>query len=138
MTLNLRVMAPNRIVWNSEAQEIILSTNSGQIGILPNHAPLLTALDIGIMKIRVNSQWSTMALMGGFAMIENNQLTILVNEAEKASDIDREEAQKTFELTQENLNQATGRKQTIEANLAFQRAKARLEAVNANPASAYN
>ncbi|GJP80878.1 hypothetical protein CLOP_g11075, partial [Closterium sp. NIES-67] len=49
-----------------------------------------------------------MALMGGFAMIENNQLTILVNEAEKASDIDREEAQKSFELTQENLNQATG------------------------------
>jgi F-type H+-transporting ATPase subunit epsilon len=79
-----------------------------------------------------------MALMGGFAMIENNQLTILVNEAEKASDIDREEAQKTFDLAQENLNQATGRKQTIEANLAFQRAKARLEAVNANPVSAYN
>lgn len=131
-------MAPNRIVWNSEAQEIILSTNSGQIGILPNHAPLLTALDIGIMKIRTNSQWLTMALMGGFAMIENNQLTILVNEAEKASDIDREEAQKTFDLAQDNLNQATGRKQTIEANLAFQRAKARLEAVNANPVSAYN
>jgi F-type H+-transporting ATPase subunit epsilon len=138
MTLNLRVMAPNRIVWNSEAQEIILSTNSGQIGILPNHAPLLTALDIGIMKIRTNSQWSTMALMGGFAMIENNQLTILVNEAEKASDIDPEEARQTFEVTQENLNKATGRKQTIEANLAFQRAKARLEAVNANPAAAYN
>jgi F-type H+-transporting ATPase subunit epsilon len=138
MTLNLRVMAPNRIVWNSEAQEIILSTNSGQIGILPNHAPLLTALDIGIMKIRTNSQWSTMALMGGFAMIENNQLTILVNEAEKASDIDPQEAQRTFESTQENLNQATGRKQAIEANLAFQRAKARLEAVKANPVSAYN
>jgi F-type H+-transporting ATPase subunit epsilon len=138
MILNLRVMAPNRIVWNSEAQEIILSTNSGQIGILPNHAPLLTALDIGIMKIRTNSQWSTMALMGGFAMIENNQLTILVNEAEKASDIDPQEAQRTFESTQENLNQATGRKQAIEANLAFQRAKARLEAVKANPVSAYN
>lgn len=137
MTLNLRVMAPNRIVWNSEAQEIILSTNSGQIGILPNHAPLLTALDIGIMKIRTNSQWSTMALMGGFAMIENNQLTILVNEAEKASAIDPEEARTTFEATQENLNKATGRKQTIEANLAFQRAKARLEAVNASSASAY-
>ena len=46
MKLNLRVMAPNRIVWNSEVEEIILSTNSGKIGILPNHAPLLTALDI--------------------------------------------------------------------------------------------
>jgi F-type H+-transporting ATPase subunit epsilon len=138
MILNLRVMAPNRIVLNSEAQEIILSTNSGQIGILPNHAPLLTALDIGIMKIRTNSQWSTMALMGGFAMIENNQLTILVNEAEKASEIDLQEAQAAFELTQDNLNKATGRKQVIEANLAFQRAKARLEAVNANTVSAYN
>nr|UPO65426.1 ATP synthase CF1 epsilon subunit [Cosmarium impressulum] len=138
MTLNLRVMAPNRIVWNSEAQEIILSTNSGQIGILPNHAPLLTALDIGVMKVRINSDWCTMALMGGFAMIENNQLTILVNEAEKGSDINLEEAQQSFDLAQESLNQATGKKQTIEANLAFQRAKARLEAVKANPNSAYN
>jgi F-type H+-transporting ATPase subunit epsilon len=138
MTLNLRVMAPNRIVWNSEAQEIILSTNSGQIGILPNHAPLLTALDIGVMKIRINNQWTTMALMGGFAMIENNQLTILVNEAEKAIDIDAQEAQQTFEQAQASLAQATGRKQTIEANLAFQRAKARLEAVTANSTSAYN
>nr|YP_009033757.1 CF1 epsilon subunit of ATP synthase [Roya anglica]YP_009256919.1 CF1 epsilon subunit of ATP synthase [Roya obtusa]AHZ11140.1 CF1 epsilon subunit of ATP synthase [Roya anglica]ANI25912.1 CF1 epsilon subunit of ATP synthase [Roya obtusa] len=137
MTLNLCVMAPNRVVWNSEAQEIILSTNSGQIGVLPNHAPLLTALDIGIMKIRINTQWTTMALMGGFAMIENNQLTILVNEAEKASDIDPQEAQNTFQEAQDNLNQATGRKQTIEANLAFQRAKARLEAVSASPSSAY-
>jgi len=138
MTLNLRVMAPNRIVWNSEAQEIILSTNSGQIGILPNHAPLLTALDIGVMKVRINSDWSTMALMGGFAMIENNQLTILVNEAEKGSEINPEEAQQAFDLAQESLNQATGKKQTIEANLTFQRAKARLEAVKANPSSAYN
>ena len=46
MVLNLRVMAPNRIVWNSEVLEIILSTNSGQVGVLPNHAPLLTALDM--------------------------------------------------------------------------------------------
>jgi F-type H+-transporting ATPase subunit epsilon len=135
MTLNLRVLAPNRIVWNSEAQEIILSTNSGQIGILPNHAPLLTALNIGVMKVRIDSEWSTMALMGGFAMIENNQLTILVNEAEKGNEIDLEEAQQAFDLSQESLNQATGKKQTIEANLAFQRAKARLEAVKANPSS---
>ncbi|CAM6042369.1 unnamed protein product, partial [Sphagnum compactum] len=98
MTLNLRVMAPNRIVWNSEVQEIILSTNSGQIGVLPNHAPLLTALDIGILKIRINGQWSTMALMGGFAMIDNNQMTILVNEAEKAVEINPQEARDTFQI----------------------------------------
>nr|QWW93364.1 ATP synthase CF1 epsilon subunit [Notoscyphus lutescens] len=132
MTLNLRVMAPNRIVWNSEIQEIILSTNSGQIGILPNHAPLLTALDIGIVKIRLNEQWSTMALMGGFAMIENNRMTILVNEAEKANEIDLQEAQETFRKAKTNLTRAEGKRQIIEANLSFKRAKARLEAININ------
>lgn len=132
MILNLRIMAPNRIVWNSEIQEIILSTNSGQIGILPNHAPLLTALDIGIVKIRLEEQWSTMALMGGFAMIENNQMTILVNEAEKASEIDLQEAQETFRKAKINLAQSEGKKQIIEANLAFKRAQARLEAININ------
>lgn len=129
MNLNLRVMAPNRIVWNSEVQEIILSTNSGQIGILPNHAPLLTALDIGVIKIRLNEKWSTMALMGGFAMIENNEMTILVNEAEKSNEINLQEAQETFQMAQTKFSQAKGRKQIIEANLTLKRAKARLEAI---------
>ena len=124
-------MAPNRIVWNSEVQEIILSTNSGRIGILPNHAPLLTALDIGIIKIRLNEKWSTMALMGGFAMIDNNQMTILVNEAEKANEINLQDAQETFQIAKTKLSQANGRKQAIEANLTLKRAKARLEAIEA-------
>nr|QYB18518.1 ATP synthase CF1 epsilon subunit [Conocephalum salebrosum]QYB18606.1 ATP synthase CF1 epsilon subunit [Conocephalum salebrosum]QYB18693.1 ATP synthase epsilon subunit [Conocephalum conicum]QYB18780.1 ATP synthase epsilon subunit [Conocephalum conicum] len=130
--LNLRVMAPNRIVWNSDIQEIILSTNSGQIGILPNHASVLTALDIGIVKIRLDDQWFTMALMGGFAMIDNNNLIILVNDAEKASEIDFQEAQETFQKAKLNLAEATGnKKKEIETLLIFKRAKARLEAINA-------
>ncbi|KAL7185600.1 hypothetical protein ACSBR2_027526 [Camellia fascicularis] len=67
MTLNLCVLTPNRIVWDFEVKEIILSTNSGQIGVLPNHAPIATAVDIGVLRIRLNDQWLTMALMGGFA-----------------------------------------------------------------------
>lgn len=124
-------MAPNRVVWNSDVQEIILSTNSGRIGILPNHAPLLTALDIGIIKIRLNEKWSTMALMGGFAIINNNQMTILVNEAEKANEINLQEAQEAFQMAQTKLSQANGRKQAIEANLTLKRTKARLEAAEA-------
>nr|YP_010587914.1 ATP synthase CF1 subunit epsilon [Isoetes aequinoctialis]YP_010587983.1 ATP synthase CF1 subunit epsilon [Isoetes giessii]YP_010588052.1 ATP synthase CF1 subunit epsilon [Isoetes transvaalensis]YP_010588121.1 ATP synthase CF1 subunit epsilon [Isoetes biafrana]WAB46602.1 ATP synthase CF1 subunit epsilon [Isoetes aequinoctialis]WAB46671.1 ATP synthase CF1 subunit epsilon [Isoetes giessii]WAB46740.1 ATP synthase CF1 subunit epsilon [Isoetes transvaalensis]WAB46809.1 ATP synthase CF1 subunit len=138
MTLNLRVMAPNRTVRNSEVQEIILSTNSGQIGVLPNHAPLLTALDIGIMKVRLDGQWSTMALMGGFAMMDDNQITILVNEAEEATEIDPEEAREAFQKAQTDLARVEGRKQTIEANLASKRAKARLEAINTTFSSASN
>nr|QKV47007.1 ATP synthase CF1 subunit epsilon [Plagiogyria subadnata] len=131
MVSNLRVMAPNRIVWNSEVWEIISSTNSGQIGILPNHAPLLTASDMGVPRIRHDEQWSTMALMGGFAMIDNNQVTVLVNEAERATEIDPDEARRGFQTAQANLAEAEGKKGVIEANLALKRAKARLEALNA-------
>lgn len=128
MVLNLRVMAPNRIVWNSEVWEIVLSTNSGQVGILPNHAPLLTALDMGVLKIRHDGQWSSMALMGGFAMVDSNRVTILVNEAERAAEIDPDEARRSFQMAQADLAKAEGKKRVIEANLAFKRAKARLEA----------
>ena len=51
----------NRIVWDSKVKEIILSTNSGQIGILPNHMPITTAVDIGILRIFLIDQWLTMA-----------------------------------------------------------------------------
>nr|YP_010704805.1 ATP synthase CF1 epsilon subunit [Corydalis anthriscifolia]UZG91905.1 ATP synthase CF1 epsilon subunit [Corydalis anthriscifolia] len=130
MTLNLCVLTPNRIVWDAEVKEIILSTNSGQIGVLPNHAPIATALDIGILKIRLNDQWVKIALMGGFARIGNNEITILVNDGEKDSDIDPQEAQQTLEITEANLSRAEGKRQTIEANLAVRRARTRVETLD--------
>nr|YP_010188775.1 AtpE [Funaria hygrometrica]QZJ47578.1 AtpE [Funaria hygrometrica] len=128
-TFRLRVIAPDRLIWDSKAEEIILTTNTGKVGILPNHAPLLTGLDIGILKIRTTESWSVVAVMGGFAMIHDNDITILVNEAENAKEINLQEAQETFQLAQSKVSQADGRKQTIEANLNLKRAKARLEAI---------
>nr|AKI29300.1 ATP synthase CF1 epsilon subunit [Selaginella uncinata] len=131
MTLNLRVMTPNQVVRNSEAQEVILSTSSGQIGVLSNHAPLLAALDIGTLKIRIDGQWSILALMGGFAVVDENRVTVLANEADEAVNIDPQQAREVYLRARAELAQAKGGKQTIEANLAFRRAKARLDAVAA-------
>ncbi|PPR85224.1 hypothetical protein GOBAR_AA35468 [Gossypium barbadense] len=83
----------------------------GQIGVLPNHAPIATVVDIGILRIHLNDQWLTMALMGGFARIGNNEITILVNDAEKGSDIDPQEAQQALEITEANLRKAKGKRQ---------------------------
>nr|YP_009092689.1 ATP synthase CF1 subunit epsilon [Eustrephus latifolius]AIR12525.1 ATP synthase CF1 subunit epsilon [Eustrephus latifolius] len=130
MTLNLCVLTPNRIIWDSEVKEIILSTNSGQIGVLPNHAPIATAVDIGLLRIRLNDQWLTVALMGGFARISNDEITILGNDAEISTDIDPQEAQQALEIAQANLSRAQGKRQAIEANLALRRARTRVEAVN--------
>nr|YP_010553675.1 ATP synthase CF1 epsilon subunit [Phyllagathis phyllioides]UTM97906.1 ATP synthase CF1 epsilon subunit [Phyllagathis phyllioides] len=77
--------------------------------------------------------------MGGFARIGNNEITILVNDAEKGSDIDPQEAQETLELAEANLRKAEGKRQTIEGNLAVRRARTRVEAINAGlqPVSVY-
>ncbi|PHT40437.1 ATP synthase subunit beta, chloroplastic [Capsicum baccatum] len=115
---------------DSEVEEIVLSTNSGQIGILPNHAPIDTVVDIGILRILLNNQWLTMALIGGFARIGNNEITILVNDAEKGSDIDPQEAHQTLEIAEANVKKAEERRQKIEANLALRRARTWVEAIN--------
>lgn len=92
MTLQVCIMTPDRIFWNDQADEIILPTNTGQMGVLTNHAPLITALDIGVTLIRSNGNWIPVALMGGFALVKQNQVTILVNEAESAQTIAVDEA----------------------------------------------
>ena len=130
MTLKLCVLTPNRIILDSEVKEIFLSTNSGQIGVLPNHTPIATALDIGLLRIRINDQWLRVALMGGFARIGNNEIIILGNDAEISTDIDPQEAQKALEIAEANLTKAKGKRQLIEANLALRRARTRVEAVN--------
>ncbi|PHT58583.1 ATP synthase subunit beta, chloroplastic [Capsicum baccatum] len=68
-------------------------------------------VDIGILRIRLNNQWLTMALMGGFARIGNNEITILVNDAEKGSDIDPQEAHQTLEIEEANVKKDEGRRQ---------------------------
>nr|QBX01844.1 ATP synthase CF1 epsilon subunit [Pelargonium rapaceum] len=130
MILNLCVLTPNRILWDSEVKEIILPTNSGQIGVLPNHASIATTLDIGILRIRLNDQWFTIALMGGFARIGNNEITVLATAAEKGSDIDPQEAQQTLEIAEDSLRKAEDKRQRIEANLALKRARTRVKAIN--------
>ncbi|KAI3888615.1 hypothetical protein MKW92_022171 [Papaver armeniacum] len=121
---------PEQAFYLVEVKEIVLSTNSGQIGVLPNHAPIATAVDIGILRLRLNDQWLKIALMGGFARVGNNEITILVNDAEKGSDIDPQEAQKALEIAEANLSRAEGKRQTIEANLDVRRARTRVEAIN--------
>ena len=75
------------------------------VGVLPNHTPIATALDIGLLRlrIRINDQWLRVALMGGFARIGNNEIIILGNDAEISTDIDPQEAQEALEIAEANL-----------------------------------
>lgn len=130
MTLTVRVISPDKTVWDSQAEEVILPSTTGQLGILSEHAPLLTALDVGVMRVRADKDWVAIALMGGFAEVEQNEVTILVNGAEQGDKINLEEARQAYSEAETRLNSSsTGtRQEQIQAKQALKRARARVQA----------
>ena len=129
MSLNVRVITPDKVVWDAMVDELVLPSSTGQIGILTDHAPLLTALDIGVMKLKSNSAWTSIVLMEGFAEVEDNKVTILCNGAEEGSSIDAKTAQAELEKVTLLVDEATTKKEKIEATIELRKAKARLQAV---------
>ena len=129
MSLQICIMTPEKVFFNEKADEIILPTNTGQMGVLANHAPLISALDIGIMLIRTQNTWTSIALMGGFALVQKNQVTVLVNEAESSKTLNKEEVELAFNEAKIQFEKAEGTKEKVEANFAFKRARARYQLV---------
>jgi len=129
MSLQISILTPERPFWNGQAEEIILPTETGEMGVLKNHAPIITGLDVGAMLIRTKEEWNSYAIMGGFALVKQNQVTILANEAEAAETINSEEAKTAFELAKTNLEKAEGIKEKVETNFTYKRAKARFQVV---------
>jgi F-type H+-transporting ATPase subunit epsilon len=131
MTLTVRVITPDKVVWDDTVQEVILPSTTGQLGILNNHAPLLTALDIGVMRVRPGKDWQNIAVLGGFAEVENNEVKVLVNAAELGSKIDPEKARQDYSQAQSKLEEAnrTGDKpKQLQASQSLKKARARLQA----------
>lgn len=131
MTLTVRVISPDKTVWDAAAEELVLPSTTGQLGILTGHAPLLSALDTGVMRVRSGKDWVAIALMGGFAEIENNDVTILVNGAERGDKINLEEARTAYNEAESRLNQVQSggnRQEQIQATQALKRARARFQA----------
>lgn len=131
MTLTVRVVAPDKTIWDAEAEEVILPSTTGQLGILTGHAPLLTALDTGVMRVRSDKTWVPIALSGGFAEVDSNEVTVLVNAAERGDTIDQAKARVAFTEAEAKYNQSLqgdDRSARIQATQAYKRARARLQA----------
>lgn len=131
MTLTVRVITPDKVVWDEEVQELILPSTTGQLGILSNHAPLLTALEIGVMRVRPGKDWKNIAVMGGFAEVENNEVKVLVNGAELGANIDANTARQAYteaQATLDEANRGSNKPNQLKASQAYKKARARLQA----------
>ncbi|GAB4217820.1 MAG: ATP synthase F1 subunit epsilon [Synechococcales cyanobacterium] len=128
MTLTVRVITPGKIVWDAPADEVILPATSGSLGILTGHAPLLTAVGTGVMRVKSSNEWTTIAVMGGFAEVERNEVAVLVNRAERGDSIDLSQAVAERDAAEKALAAAADKKAQLQAQQDVQRAKALVQA----------
>ncbi|MEN9860033.1 MAG: hypothetical protein RLZZ515_515 [Cyanobacteriota bacterium] len=134
MSLTLRVLAPDQSVFDGNADEVILPSTTGQLGILPGHVSLLTALDFGVLRVREGNGWKAIALQGGFAEVDADEVTVLVNAAELGSSINAEAASKELDAATAAVAKFEGQPTStdkIKAQQELARARARVQATKA-------
>ncbi|MFN4867199.1 MAG: ATP synthase F1 subunit epsilon [Cyanobium sp.] len=131
MSLTLRVLAPDQSVFDGTAEEVILPSTTGQVGILPGHVTLLAALETGVMRLKEGNEWKSIALLGGFAEVEADEVTVLVNGAELGSKIDVTAAETAYETAKQAAEVYEGKPPSTEklkAQQSLLRARAWLQA----------
>ena len=131
MSLTLRVLAPDQSVFDDTADEIILPSTTGLLGVLPGHISMVTAIDIGVLRVLKNGNWDSIALTGGFAEVESDEVTVLVNKAEMGKNIDSAKAEAELEQAKNQLIQtqdAETSPEKIKAQEALNKAKAWFQA----------
>ena len=133
MTLTVKVIAPDQTIVDTVAEEVILPSSSGQLGILTGHAPLISALETGVLRFRKDKAWAAIALTGGFAEVEENEVTVLVRSGELGSTINADEARKKLEEAEQALAgiNAEDKQGKIQAEQSLSLARARLQATTA-------
>ena len=135
MSLTLRVLAPDQSVFDDTADEIILPSTTGLLGVLPGHISMVTAIDFGVLRVLKNGNWDSIALSGGFAEVESNEVTVLVNKAEMGKNIDSAKAEAELEQAKNELNQTQDKETSpkkIKAQEALNKAKAWFNASKVN------
>ena len=128
MILNVKLITPEKVVFNNTADEAIVPSITGQLGILANHAPMVTALDIGVLRIKYEQKWLVIILFGGFVEVKDNQVTIVSNDIEDTAKIKFETAKAELTEAFQTLDVAQTVKEKIRASEELKKASARVQA----------
>jgi len=129
MVISCRVITPNGLLWEGAAEDLILPTRTGQVGILREHGSMLSALNVGVVKINSGTNLLKFFIMEGFAEVEKNSVSILCADAEEAITIDAEKAQAELKRLTSVVKTAITYEDRIKAKMELRKAKARLEAL---------
>jgi F-type H+-transporting ATPase subunit epsilon len=132
MPIRCEIVSQDRLVFEGDADIVMLPGVDGEMGILPNHAPLLSTLKFGILKVRYQDQEEVFTVAGGVVEVQPDIITVLADAAENVMEIDIARAEEARQRAKEYLEQGpppdTDDYLAMEA--ALRRSNLRLEAAN--------
>ena len=132
MTIRCEIVSQDRLVFEGDADIVIIPGVNGEMGILPNHAPLLSTMVMGVIKVRFSGQEEIFTITGGVVEVQPDLVTVLADAAENVEEIDIARAEEAKKRAEELLSQGPPAEDldaylTLEA--ALRRSNLRLEAV---------
>lgn len=125
--LQLKVVTPLRRVIEDTVKSVTLPGIEGELGIMPEHIPLLTVLDTGVLSYQDDNQSRSIALHGGYAQVESNNVTILADLAETADEIDVAQAQAEEREAREALSKISISDKSLEVQQQIQQYENKLK-----------
>ena len=129
-TIRLEIITPDRLLKPAEVSMLVARAIDGDVGILPKHAPLITALAIWPVKLKfADAPDEYIAVCGGFMEVRDNKITILTPVGELPEDIDPARAEAAKERAEKRLKEREPSLDMSRAEIALRRALARLKAV---------
>ncbi|MGM7721838.1 F0F1 ATP synthase subunit epsilon [uncultured Metabacillus sp.] len=125
-TVLVNVVTPDGPVYDADVEMVSVKAQSGELGVLPGHIPMVAPLEIGAVRLKKGSGTELVAVSGGFIEVRPDKVTILAQAAERAESIDVARAELAKKRAEERLNQKTDDIDFKRAELALRRAINRL------------
>ncbi len=126
--LTLKIITPERVVLEQAVDEVSARAIDGELSILPNHQPLITALAIDVLRYKVQGVENIAAVIGGLLEVGENQVTVLSDVAELDTEIDEARAHDAKAKAEAEKTQKTDKLDIYLSEMAMSRAVARLKA----------
>ncbi|HET9613233.1 MAG TPA: F0F1 ATP synthase subunit epsilon [Candidatus Limnocylindrales bacterium] len=103
MPLQLDIVTPEKLAYSDEVDEVIVPGSEGELGVLPHHAPLISTLGAGELRLKKGGVEESFAIVGGFLQVLPDRVVVMAETADMASDIDLERAQEARRQAEQTL-----------------------------------
>ena len=125
--LTLEVITPEKLALRETVDEVVVPGLGGELGILPDHAPLISQLQTGVLSYRLGADRKQMHVSGGFVEVLPDKVAVLADVAEKVEEIDLARAQRAREQAENLLNSRSEAADFQDAELKLKRALVRIQ-----------